>query len=148
MQNIVNWFRRQLNNPQIIILAVILLVFFALIIFAGNLMAPVIASIVIAYILEGAVKMFEVVKVPRLGAVLIVLGCFVILCFALILEFCLWLVLRHCNWRARFLAGLQMYRLHCCNCQSDTQTSFPKHRFEISSAQRPSLRPSWVRKFW
>lgn len=84
MQNIVNWFRRQLNNPQIIILAVILLVLFALIIFAGNMMAPVIASIVIAYILEGAVKMFEVVKVPRLGAVLIVLGCFVILCFALI----------------------------------------------------------------
>ncbi len=84
MQNIVNWFRRQLNNPQIIILAVILLVLFALIIFAGNMMAPVIASIVIAYILEGGVKMFEVVKVPRLGAVLIVLGGFVILCFALI----------------------------------------------------------------
>ncbi len=84
MQNIVNWFRRQLNNPQVIILAGFLLIGFALVIFAGNILAPVIASVVIAYILEGAVRRCERIKVPRLGAVLIVLGVFLILCFALV----------------------------------------------------------------
>ncbi len=83
MQNIVNWFRRQLNNPQVIILAGFLIIGFTLVIFAGNMMAPVIASVVIAYILEGGVKRFERIKVPRLGAVIIVLGLFLMLCFAL-----------------------------------------------------------------
>ena len=84
MENIVNWFRRQFNNPQVIILAVVLIVGFTLVIYAGNMIAPVIASVVIAYILEGGVKIFEAIKVPRLGAVLIVLGLFIILCFALV----------------------------------------------------------------
>ncbi len=84
MQNIVNWFRRQLNNPQVIILALFLIVGFTLVIYFGALMAPVIASVVIAYILEGVVKRFEAIKVPRLGAVLIVLGLFFVLCFALV----------------------------------------------------------------
>ena len=84
MQNLVNWFRRQLNNPQVIILAVILIVGFTLVIYAGKMMAPVIASVVIAYILEGAVRIFEAIKVPRLSAVLIVLGLFLILCLALV----------------------------------------------------------------
>ncbi len=84
MQNLVNWFRRQLNDPQVIILAVVLIIGFTLIIYAGKMMAPVIASIVIAYILEGGVKIIEAIKVPRLGAVLIVLGLFLILCLALV----------------------------------------------------------------
>ena len=84
MENIVNWFRRQYNNPQVIILAAVLIVGFALVIYAGKMIAPVIAGIVIAYILEGGVKNFEAIKVPRLGAVLIVLGLFLILCFALV----------------------------------------------------------------
>lgn len=84
MEAVVNWFRRQFNNPQVIILAAVLIVGFALVIYAGKMIAPVIASIVIAYILEGGVKVFEAVKVPRLGAVLIVLGLFIILCFALV----------------------------------------------------------------
>ena len=84
MQNIVNWFRRQINNPQVIILAVVLIIGFTLIVYAGKMMAPVIASVVIAYILEGGVKIFETIKIPRLGAVLIVLGLFFILCLALV----------------------------------------------------------------
>ena len=84
MQNIVNWFKAQLSNPQVIILAICLLVGFTLIMFAGKMIAPVIAGIVIAYILEGAVKMFEAIKVPRLGSVLIVLGLFMLLLAALL----------------------------------------------------------------
>lgn len=84
MQNLVNWFRHQFNNPQVIILAVFLIVGFTLVIYAGNMIAPVIASIVIAYILEGGVKVIEAIRIPRIWAVLIVLSLFLILCFALV----------------------------------------------------------------
>ena len=84
MENLVNWFKRQINNPQIIILGVILIILFALIIYAGEMMAPVIAGIVIAYILEGGIKNFEAIKIPRLGAVVIVLLLFLILLLALV----------------------------------------------------------------
>ena len=56
---------------------------FLLIVYAGNMMAPLIAAIVIAYILEGGVKQFEAIKVPRLFSVIIVLVLFLILLFAL-----------------------------------------------------------------
>ncbi len=84
MENLVNWFKRQISNPQIIILGVILIIVFALIVYAGEMMAPVIAGIVIAYILEGGVKNFEAIKIPRLGAVIIVLLLFLILVLALV----------------------------------------------------------------
>ena len=66
MENLVNWFKRQINNPQIIILGVILIIIFALIVYAGEMMAPVIAGIVIAYILDDGVKIIEAIKIPRL----------------------------------------------------------------------------------
>ena len=84
MENLVNWFKRQINNPQIIILGVILIIVFALIVYAGEMMAPVIAGIVIAYILEGGVKIIEAIKIPRFGAVMIVLLLFLILVLALV----------------------------------------------------------------
>ena len=84
MENLVNWFKRQINNPQIIILGVILIIVFALIVYAGEMMAPVIAGIVIAYILEGGVKIIEAIKIPRFGAVIIVLLLFLILVLALV----------------------------------------------------------------
>ncbi len=79
MQTIVDWFRHQLSNPQIIILGIVLLVGFSLINFAGALIAPVIAALVIAYVLEGGVRKFEKVKVPRLAAVVITVTLFLIL---------------------------------------------------------------------
>ncbi len=84
MQILLDWFKRQLNNPQIIILAVILIVGFTLVIYAGKMIAPVIASIVIAYILEGGVRLCEAIKLPRLTAVLILLSLFLILLIALV----------------------------------------------------------------
>lgn len=83
MRDLVVWFQHQLNNPQIIILAAFLTVGFLLIIYAGKMMAPVIAGIIIAYILEDGVKKFEAIKIPRLFSVLIVLILFLILLFAL-----------------------------------------------------------------
>ena len=48
------------------------------------MIAPVIAAAVIAYILEGGVKACEAIKLPRLTAVLILLGLFFLLIVALV----------------------------------------------------------------
>ena len=45
---------------------------FAIIYLAGEMLTPVIASMVIAYLLEGLVGLLERKRVPRLAAVLVV----------------------------------------------------------------------------
>lgn len=66
------WFRRHLQDPQVVILALLLGIGFAVIILFGRSLAPVIGAIVIAYLLEGVVSAFERHRVPRLAAVTIV----------------------------------------------------------------------------
>lgn len=71
--NIVHkWLRRHTSNPQIVIL-VSILIFSALVLYVfGNILAPVLASVVIAYLLEGLVVILERIRIPRLLAVSIV----------------------------------------------------------------------------
>lgn len=66
------WFRRHLQDPQVVILALLLAIGFTVIILFGRSLAPVIGAIVIAYLLEGVVSAFERHHVPRLAAVIIV----------------------------------------------------------------------------
>ena len=77
MEVIRDWFRRHLSDPQVIGLAVVLLTGFITIYLAGNMLAPVLASIIIAYLLEGVVSYLERLRVPRLLAVLIVFFAFI-----------------------------------------------------------------------
>ncbi len=84
MQTVLNWFRRQLNNPQIIILGIVLIVGFSLVVFAGALIKPVIAALVIAYVLEGGVRYFVMLKIPRLAAALVTMILFLILFLGLV----------------------------------------------------------------
>lgn len=72
MEVIRAWFRRHLSDPQVIGLAVVLLTGFAIIYVAGNMLAPVLASIIIAYLLEGLVVYLVRLGCPRFIAVLIV----------------------------------------------------------------------------
>ena len=66
------WFERHFSDPQVIGLAAVLICGFAIIYLAGEMLAPVIASIVIAYLLEGLVGPLERKRAPRLAAVLLV----------------------------------------------------------------------------
>ena len=85
MNVITNWFRRHLSDPQIVILAILLITGSVVIIFLGDMLAPVIASIVIAYLLQGVVDALEKWKVPHLIAILSVfLGFMVLLLFLLL----------------------------------------------------------------
>jgi putative permease len=72
MESIRAWFERHLADPQVMGLAVVLLAGFFIIFLTGEMLAPVIASIIIAYLLEGLVGVFERNGLPRLVAVLVV----------------------------------------------------------------------------
>ncbi|SEO97081.1 AI-2E family transporter [Aquisalimonas asiatica] len=84
MELIRQWFRRHFDNPQVIGLAAVLLAGLAAIVFFGSMLAPVIASLILAYLLEGVVRKLEFLGVPRLLAVTLV---FVVFFAGLLLVF-------------------------------------------------------------
>ncbi len=86
MDNITQWFKQQMANPQIVFLTIALLVFLLLITYTGQMLAPVLASIVIAYLLEGLVKYLQRLKVPRLPSVMVVFVLFVLFILVIILA--------------------------------------------------------------
>ncbi len=73
-----NWFHRYFSDPQAIILAVLLLIGFAVVLNLGKILAPVLAAIVVAYLLEGLVRPLESFRVPRMAAVLLVFMLFML----------------------------------------------------------------------
>lgn len=78
MQQLTDWFRRHFSNPQVVFLAVFLGLLFAVVLVAGDMLAPVLASIIIAYLLEGLVRVLENRRMPRLLAVLLVFCVFIL----------------------------------------------------------------------
>ncbi|MBK1721630.1 AI-2E family transporter [Thiocystis violacea] len=72
MNIVASWFQRNLSDPQVVFLAVLLLAVFAVVLTMGDMLAPVLASIVIAYLLEGLVGQLEMRGVARLTSVLLV----------------------------------------------------------------------------
>jgi putative permease len=72
MESIRGWFERHLADPQVMGLAVVLLAVFFVIYLTGEMLAPVIASVIIAYLLEGLVAVFQRNGLPRLVAVSLV----------------------------------------------------------------------------
>ena len=73
MFNFLNaWYRRYFTDPQAALLAVLLLVSFVTVFFMGTMLAPLLAAVVIAYLLEVPVSKFEHRRAPRLLAVNIV----------------------------------------------------------------------------
>lgn len=70
------WYARYFSDPEAIILGVLLLVSTLVVVYFGGMLAPVVASLVIAFVLEGAVRLLEKVRVPRLPAVWLVFALF------------------------------------------------------------------------
>lgn len=69
MELLKNWFHRTFNDPQVAAFTLVALVVVAGILLFGDALAPVIAAVVIAYLLEGLVRGLERRKVPRMLAV-------------------------------------------------------------------------------
>ena len=83
MINIIKvWYQRHFSDPQVIILALLLLLFALVFIFMGGVLAPIIAAIVISYVLEGAVGKIQRLGLPRMLAVVTV---FVLFLFSILL---------------------------------------------------------------
>ncbi|MGK2927282.1 MAG: AI-2E family transporter [Lysobacterales bacterium] len=88
MELLKDWFRRSFSDPQVVILGLFLVIGFAVIIGLGAWLAPMFASLVIAYLLEALVSRLQRTGLPRMPAVVIVFLLFV----ALLLFFILGLV--------------------------------------------------------
>ena len=84
MESLKAWFKRTFSDPQIVMLALILLIS-ALIIFGlGKMLAPVFTAMVIAYLLEVIVDRLERLGMARIWAVIIVFLLFLAILFFLI----------------------------------------------------------------
>ncbi|MFN2436253.1 MAG: AI-2E family transporter [Desulfotignum sp.] len=79
-----DWVRRYFSDPQVVILAVFLLVGLATVLLAGRHLVPVIASLIIAYLLEGLVQPLQRVGTPRMLAVITVFLIFFLVLLALL----------------------------------------------------------------
>ena len=80
-----SWYERHFSDPQAVILAILLLVGFTTIMLMGDVLTPVIAAVVIAYVLEGMVKKLQRLKVPHLLAVVSVVILFIFLLLIILL---------------------------------------------------------------
>ncbi len=60
-----DWFNQRFSDPQIIILWLFLISGFLFIFFLGEMLTPVFAGLIIAYLLEGIVGTLQKLRVPR-----------------------------------------------------------------------------------
>ncbi len=84
------WYDRYFSDPQVIILGVLLLAGFVVMLTFGQMLAPVLAGIVIAYLLDGVVEKCAQLGAPRFSAVVLVY----VLFMSFILFAVLWLMPR------------------------------------------------------
>lgn len=85
MELLRNWFKRAFSDPQVVILVLLLVGVFGGLILVGDMLVPVIAATVIAYLLEAPVQLLER-RLPRLLSVIIVFTCFLALSLFVILA--------------------------------------------------------------
>lgn len=83
LQIIKDWYQRNFSDPQVVILLIALLMGLGVILFLGDLLAPVLVSILFAYLLDGIVGSMTRRGIPRALAATIVLIVFVVLCLFL-----------------------------------------------------------------
>ena len=78
MERILDWIKRQLANPQLVSLILLIAGVWLVISLFGAELAPLLAALVLAYLLEGPVSYLEARRTPRRLAALTVWAVFVI----------------------------------------------------------------------
>lgn len=73
-----DWFNQRFSDPQIVILWLFLISGFLFIFFLGEMLTPVFAGLIIAYLLDGIVDALHGLKIPRKIAVIIAFLLFLI----------------------------------------------------------------------
>ena len=84
MELLRDWFRRYFSDPEVVILALLILLGIVVITVASDFLAPVLASIVIAYLLEPVVQVGERTRVPRGVGTYLVFSGFLVIVIAVI----------------------------------------------------------------
>ncbi len=74
-----DWYQRHFADPQVAILALLLIFGSTVILLAGDILTPILAAIVIAYLLDGAVHRLRQLKVPRFISIIITFSIFIFL---------------------------------------------------------------------
>jgi putative permease len=72
-----SWYDRNFSNPQAVLLVLIILLGTVVILYWGDILAPILASLVIAYALEGIVRRIANLGVPRLLSVIFTVFVFI-----------------------------------------------------------------------
>jgi putative permease len=72
MNLLTSWFRRTFSDPQVVILGIVIVIGVSIVVGLGQILAPVFASIVLAYLLEAVVTRLQLLGLPRLASVLLV----------------------------------------------------------------------------
>ncbi len=78
------WIKKYFSDPEGVILAILLILGFAIVIFMGEMLAPLLAGVVLAYLLEGIVGVLERKNLSRMVAVISVFTCFIALILLLV----------------------------------------------------------------
>ncbi len=66
------WYERHFSDPQVVILAILLILGFTVVLLAGDILAPLLAAIIIAYLLDGGIAILQRCKIPRSVALMLV----------------------------------------------------------------------------
>lgn len=86
LSRINEWYQRHFSDPQVVILALLLILGVAVVLVLGRMLAPVVASLIIAYLLEGLVQRLQRLGLPRLLSVVSVFAAFMAALFFLLFS--------------------------------------------------------------
>ena len=78
MEVLRQWFQRFSADPQAVILVLVLVVGFVVVLTMGKMLGPVLAALVLAYLLDGVVSTLHENGIPRLAAVILVFIVFMV----------------------------------------------------------------------
>ncbi len=85
MKIFINWLQKRLSEPQVAVLIGFIVVGAVLIFWIGDVLAPIFAAVIIAYLLEGLVRALQRRSVPRRFAVWVAFFPFLIVFFLCLL---------------------------------------------------------------
>ncbi|HEX8542128.1 MAG TPA: AI-2E family transporter [Pseudomonas sp.] len=87
-----DWVQRYFSDEEAVVLAVLLFLAFTIVLTLGGMLAPVLAGMVLAFLMQGLVNLLERLRVPEGGAVALVFTLFMgaLLVFLLVLVPLLW----------------------------------------------------------
>jgi putative permease len=87
-----DWMQRYFSDEEAVVLAVLLFLAFTIVLKFGGMLAPVLAGLVLAFLMQGVVSLLERLRVPEAGAVTLVFALFMgaLLVFLLVLVPLLW----------------------------------------------------------